>query len=110
MIATTPFELEIVRRVQAGELCARVLDHGDYCGRDLDETHRVGMCLWHSEEFLNLPHTGEAGESTEHDPHGKNCTRCGKRPVAYRHSRLCGNCQKVTRRSHLVANLRRETK
>jgi len=110
VIATTPFELEIVRRVQAGELCPTVLDHGDFCGREIDQSKGEGICLWHWEEKHDKPHSGEAGESTEHDPHGKNCTRCGKRPVAYRHSRLCGNCQKVTRRSHLVANLRRETK
>lgn len=106
MIATTPYELEIVHRVQSGELCARVLDHGDFCGREIDRSHGLDLCTWHSEEELGLPHKGDDSEAIP-----KNvCTRCQKRPVAFRQTRLCGNCQKTTRRVHLVANLRRETK
>ena len=44
MIATTPFEHEIIARVKAGELCPRVLAHGDYCGREIDHGHELDLC------------------------------------------------------------------
>lgn len=93
MIPTTPFEIEILRRVQAGELCPTVLAHGDLCGRELYETHRVGMCRWHSEEFLCLPHHGDGD-----DENSKACTRCKRRAYAYRASLLCATCQRAVDR------------
>ena len=98
MIPTTPFEHEVLRRVQAGELCATVLAHGDLCGREIHKGHGVGLCEWHSEELLHLPHRGE-GESAELlESEGKNCIRCKRRPRAFRATKLCGNCHKVTMR------------
>ena len=108
MIPTTPYESEIMRRVQAGELCARVLCHGDFCGREIDKRHGLDLCTWHSEVELGLPHSGDAADG-EPSIGPKTCTRCHKRPVAFKVTRLCGNCQKVTKRQHLVSNRRRET-
>ena len=109
MIATTPFELEIVRRVQGGELCARVLDGGDLCGRAIDKSHGLDLCRWHSEDEKGLPHHGD-DDPFEKVNGQKVCVRCRKRPVAYRASRLCYGCQKVTHRQHVVSDRRRETK
>lgn len=106
MIPTTPFELEIVRRVQAGELCPTVLDHGDLCGREIHKGHGVGLCQWHSEELLGLKHAGEDPEP----PSRRNvCTRCQKYEVAYKASRMCRNCHKVMHRQHIVESGRRRT-
>ena len=108
MIPTTPYELEIVRRVQSGELCPTVLDHGDLCGREIHKGHGLGLCQWHSEDLLGLPHHGD-DDPFEKVNGQKVCVRCRKRPVAYRHTRMCGNCQKVTRRQHIVESGRRRT-
>ena len=99
MIATTPYELEIVRRVQAGELCPSVLKHGDLCGRAIDASKGDGLCSYHSEDELGLQH---AGDTEEKVPPSNVCTRCQKRPVAFRVTRLCGNCHKVMHRQHTV--------
>ncbi len=99
MIAPTPFEQAISRRCQSGELCARVLDHGDFCGREIDNDHGLGLCQWHSEDELGLPHVGDPDDVAT----PKNvCGRCQKRPVAFRVTRLCGNCHKVMHRQHTV--------
>lgn len=104
MIPTTTYEADLSRRCQSGELCARVLDHGDFCGRAIDKAHGLGLCLWHSEEVAKKPHADDDDES----PSAKNvCSRCRKRPVAYRVSRLCGNCHKVMHRQNVVESGKR---
>ena len=110
MIATTPYEIEIVRRVQRGELCARVLDGGDLCGRPIHPEHRgEKLCRWHWEAANDKPHADD-DDPFEKVNGQKVCVRCHKRPVAFRVTRLCGNCQKVTHRQHVVSDRRRETK
>ena len=91
MIATTPYEMEIIARVKSGELCPRVLAHGDLCGRDIDHGHELDLCRWHSEEVKGLPHHGEESEAG-----GKHCIRCHHRPWTNAAKRLCRQCQKVT--------------
>ena len=104
MIPTTTYEADLSRRCQSGELCARVLDHGDFCGREIDKAHGLELCTWHSEEFKGLPHRDDDLEP----PTEKNvCSRCRKRPVAYRVSRLCGNCHKVMHRQNVVESGKR---
>ena len=108
MIPTTPFELEIVRRVQAGELCPSVLAHGDFCGREIHKGHGIGLCRWCSEDRLGLPHHGDDDPFDQVDGQ-KVCVRCHKRPVAFRVSRLCGPCQKVMHRQHIVESGKRRS-
>jgi len=102
----TEYESDLSRRCQSGELCAKVLDHGDFCGREIDKAHGLDLCRWHSEEYLGLPHHGD-DDPVEQVNGQKVCVRCQKRPVAYRVSRLCGNCQKVMHRQHVVESGKR---
>ena len=105
-IHETKYEQKIAAGISSGHLCPKRLDSGDPCGRRIDASHGLGLCRWHSEDELGLQH---AGDTEEKVPPSNVCTRCHKRPVAFRVSRLCGNCQKVTKRQHLVSNHRRET-
>lgn len=90
VVSTTPYELWIARHVQAGELCPTVLDHGDFCGREIDTNRGCGLCVWHTDVELGVRHLEDGVESPN------TCIRCGKKPVSFRVTRLCGNCQKVT--------------
>lgn len=88
----------------APDLCPKPLRHGVPCGREIDLDHDLGLCTWHSEEAKGKPHADDDDES----PSAKNvCSRCRKRPVAYRVSRLCGNCHKVMHRQNVVESGKR---
>ena len=104
----TPFEAEIASACKAGKLCPQPLAHGSPCGRAIDPSHDLGLCQWHSEDLLGLPHHGD-DDPFEKVNGQKVCTRCQKRPVAYRVTRLCGNCQKVTKRQHIVESGKRRS-
>jgi hypothetical protein len=99
MIATTPFEEEIVRRVQAGELCPSVLDHGDFCGRDIHDGYRLGLCEWHAEEILGIQHKSD---DDANPPERVMCSVCGVMRVRNRgwfEQKVCQLCRpKGTRR------------
>ena len=97
MIATTPFEAEILRRCQAGELCARVLLHGDFCGREIDRKHGLGLCTWHSEEEKGLPHHGEVADE-DWQASKSICRRCKQRPPARGHYGVCRPCARENQR------------
>lgn len=104
--ALIPFDEAIAAGISSGHLCPKPLDSGDPCGRKIDKAHGLDLCRWHSEDELGIAHQGEHEEKA---PPKNVCTRCHKRPVAFRVSRLCGNCQKTMHRQHLVSNHRRET-
>ena len=86
------------------DLCPKPLRHGVPCGREIDLDHGLGLCLWHSEEVAKKPH---ADDDDVPCPNRNFCTRCNKRPVAYRVSRLCGNCHKVMHRQNVVESGKR---